>query len=153
MKSKFLFLFSLMALALISPVFAQQENADAIVGVWETGNGKAHIQITKSGKYFYGRIVWLRDPLTEQGKPKVDKNNPDPALRSQPIMGLRLLKSFEYMGDNSWEDGTIYDAENGKTYQCKLSMDGNQKLNVRGFVGISLMGRTDVWKRVEPAKK
>jgi uncharacterized protein (DUF2147 family) len=64
-----------------------------------------------------------------------------------------LLKSFEYTEGNTWEDGTIYDAENGKTYQCKLSMEGDNKLNVRGFIGISLMGRTDVWKRVEAAKK
>ena len=153
MKSKIIFIFSLMALVFASPVFSQQTNPDAIIGVWETGNGKAHISITKSGNYFYGRIVWLREPLDEQGKPKVDKNNPAAGLRNQPIIGLRLLKSFEYTEENLWEDGTIYDAENGKTYQCKLSMDGNNKLNVRGFIGISLMGRTDVWKRVEPAKK
>jgi uncharacterized protein (DUF2147 family) len=57
------------------------------------------------------------------------------------------LSGFKFAGDNLWEDGTIYDPENGKTYRCKITLESPNRLNVRGFVGISLFGRTTVWTR------
>jgi uncharacterized protein (DUF2147 family) len=124
--------------------------SDAIVGVWETGSGKARVKISKSGNYYYGRIVWLKDPIDpETNKPKVDKNNPIDSLRQTPLLGLRMLKSFEFKSTNLWEAGTIYDPESGSTYSCTINMADNNTLNIRGFIGISVLGRTDVWKRLE----
>lgn len=131
---------------------AQNTGGDAIIGVWETGNGKARVNVIKSGNFYYGRIVWLKEPLNEEGKPKVDKNNPDESKRSTPILGMRLLAGFEYKGDNLWEDGTIYDPESGSTYQCKISLDDNNTMSIRGFIGISAFGRTDTWKRLQLKK-
>ncbi|MFN4083953.1 MAG: DUF2147 domain-containing protein [Bacteroidia bacterium] len=133
-------------------LLAQTNAGDAIIGVWETGSGKARVKITKSGNYYYGRIVWLREPNNEEGKPKVDKNNPDEAQRQTPLLGLRMLKSFEFKGDNLWEDGTIYDPESGSTYNCKINLQDENTMNIRGFIGISAFGRTDVWKRVQVSK-
>lgn len=130
-------------------LISQTPDADALLGVWLTASGKAHVKITKSGNYFYGRIVWLKEPLDENNKPKVDKNNPDANARNTPIMGIKLLSGFEYTGDKTWEEGTIYDPENGKTYQCKITQTNNNALNIRGFIGISMIGRTDIWTRVE----
>ncbi|MEM9025185.1 MAG: DUF2147 domain-containing protein [Bacteroidota bacterium] len=133
-------------LSLAMPARAQQ--ADDILGFWNTGENKGRVEIFKrSGKY-YGKLVWLKDPLNEAGKPKVDKNNPEESLRQQPIVGLEILKGFEF-DDDEWEDGTIYDPENGKTYSCVMTLKGDQ-LNVRGYVGISWIGRTTVWTRANP---
>lgn len=130
-----------------------QSDAEKILGVWETGSGKARVKIDKSGEKYVGKIVWLREPNNEEGKPKVDKNNPDENLRTVPLLGYRMLKGFSYTGSNTWEDGTIYDPENGSTYSCEITMTDENTLDVRGFIGVSVFGRTDVWKRVQLKKK
>jgi uncharacterized protein (DUF2147 family) len=127
-------------------VFAQ--SADAIVGKWLNKDGDAHIQIYKTGNKFNGKLVWLKNPNNEQGKAKMDIHNPDVKLRGRALWGLEILKGFSF-DDGAWEDGTIYDPKSGKTYSCKMTMNGNDKLNVRGYIGISLIGRTDVWTRVK----
>lgn len=133
-------------------VFAQQEG-DEILGVWESGSGKARIKIDKSEDIYFGRIVWLREPNDENGNPKVDKNNPDDKLKSKRLLGYRMLQNFKYVGDKTWEEGTIYDPENGSTYSCTIEMQNKNTLDVRGFIGVTLFGRTDVWKRVIIKKK
>lgn len=118
--------------------------AQAIERLWYNQEKTAKIKVykAKDNKY-YGKIVWLKEPA-ENGKPKVDDDNPDPAKRNQPLMGLVVLKDFKYEGDNVYTGGTIYDPKNGKTYSCKMTLKGD-KLDVRGYVGISLLGRTAVW--------
>ncbi len=128
--------------------FAQTE-ADRIVGVWEPSNGKARVKIEKIGTKYFGKIVWLKEPTDpETGKPKVDKNNPDESLRNVPLKGYRLLKDFSHKSGNEWDGGTIYDPENGSTYDCTITMKDANTLDIRGYIGISAFGRTDVWKRL-----
>jgi uncharacterized protein (DUF2147 family) len=153
MKKNILLIAGILISSLTFFASAQSVQSDDIAGLWETGSGKARVNIIKSGNYFYGRIVWLKEPLNEEGKPKVDKNNPDETKRSTPLLGYRMLSSFEYKGDNLWEDGTIYDPESGSTYSCKITMDDKNTMNIRGFIGIAAFGRTDVWKRLEMKKK
>lgn len=119
---------------------------DKIEGLWYNDIKDAKIQIYKAndGK-FYGKIVWLKEP-TKSGKPKLDDKNPKKELQNQPIVGLQILKGFHKDGDNGYEDGTIYDPTNGKTYDCKMTYKG-KTLSIRGYVGISLFGRTTVWER------
>lgn len=148
-KINLLLLFGLMAVfALPLTGVAQNAEADALVGVWEPSSGKAKVKISKIGEKYYGKIVWLREPKDEKGKPKVDKNNPDESMRSTPLLGYRMLKDFVYKGDNTWEEGTIYDPENGSTYDCVIKMKDDNTLEVRGFIGVSMIGRTDVWQRL-----
>ncbi len=136
---------------LISPFFSisQSNEADKIIGTWLVGSGKAHISIYKYADKYAGKIIWLRDPLNEQGKPKVDKNNPDASKRNTPLMGMVNMIGFKYEGNKAWKDGTIYDSESGKTYSCNIKMSNDNTLEVRGYVGISMIGRTDTWKRVK----
>ena len=119
---------------------------DKIEGLWFNDIKDAKIQIYKAndGK-FYGKIVWLKEP-TKAGKPKLDDKNPKRELQNQPIVGLLILKGFHKDGDTGYEDGTIYDPTNGKTYDCKMTYKG-KTLSIRGYVGISLFGRTTVWER------
>ncbi|MEO6849303.1 MAG: DUF2147 domain-containing protein, partial [Mucilaginibacter sp.] len=69
-------------------------------------------------------------------------------LRTRPELGLELLKDFTFDGDDVYDDGTIYDPKNGKTYSCKMTLEGNQ-LKIRGYIGISLFGRSEIWTRVK----
>ncbi|MEM9293737.1 MAG: DUF2147 domain-containing protein [Acidobacteriota bacterium] len=137
-------------------------DADAIVGVWETSpedasKGKARIEIYEDGGKYFGKIVWLEKPIYQEGdgypdllgEEKLDLNNPDESKQKDTILGLNLLKDFKHKGD-SWEGGTIYDPENGKTYKSILRIgDGGETLKVRGFIGFSFIGRTSEWTRVK----
>lgn len=136
-------------------VYAADNKADAILGIWITEGGKSHVEITLRNGHYEGRIVWLKEPdypADDQqgmaGKPKVDRENPDSGLRTRPIIGLPLLSGFRYAGDNVWTDGSIYDPESGKTYRCKMTLMKNGELKVRGYIGFSLFGRTTVWTRL-----
>lgn len=122
------------------------ENPDAVVGKWLTAEDKSQVEIYKAGNEYFGKIIWLKEP-TKDGKAKVDDKNPNENLRNQPVIGLVLLKNFRYAGSNVWKEGTIYDPDNGKTYSCKMKLADNGELNIRGFIGISLIGRTTVWVR------
>jgi uncharacterized protein (DUF2147 family) len=131
---------------------------DEILGLWATDpaaeGGLSHVEITKrDGKYF-AAIRWLAKPVYPPddkggmgGLAKVDRNNPDPAKRSVPSLGLEVMKDFVYLGDGHWGDGTIYDPDNGKTYKCKATLGEDGNLHVRGYIGFSLLGRTTVWTR------
>jgi uncharacterized protein (DUF2147 family) len=129
---------------------AQTAEADLVIGNWLVQDKKAKVQVFKRGGKYFGKIVWLKEPNTEEGNAKLDKENPDETLRSRPILGLEMLRDFVYDEDLVWEDGEIYDPKNGKTYSCKmtLSKDG-RSLDVRGYIGFSLLGRTQVWTRTE----
>jgi len=148
---------SVVLLALLlsgSAAFAAEDNGDALLGKWLTEEGKGHVEIAKEGGKFTGKIVWLKEPNypegdPEAGKPRHDLNNPDPSKRDQPIIGLVVLRDFTYMGDNAWKKGTIYDPENGKTYKCNITLAKDGSLKVRGFIGVSVIGRTSVWTRVK----
>ena len=131
---------------LVLPAYSQN-NADDIIGVWLTsGKEPAKIQVYKSGEKFYGKIIWLKNPI-ENGKQKVDTNNPDEAKRSNPIIGLVMLTGFKFDGDEEWKGGDIYDPESGKTYSSYMYLKDKNTLKVRGYVGISLFGRTESWTR------
>ena len=102
-----------------------------------------------------GTIVWLKepfygekDPAGPAGEIRKDSENPDPSLRSRNIVGLRIMEGFEYLGNDRWSNGTIYDPENGETYKCRITLTGEGTLKVRGYVGISLFGRTSEWTPV-----
>jgi uncharacterized protein (DUF2147 family) len=147
MKHLFVAIF---VLSVFTGAYAQK--AEDIAGIWLTKNDKgelsSQVQIwqASNGK-IYGKIVWLFQP-NENGKPKLDKNNPDEKARTRPLLGLQLLNHFVFE-DKEWSGGKIYDPKNGKTYSCVMWFDGNDKntLHVKGFIGVSLIGREVVWTR------
>ena len=125
-------------------------NSNDIIGVWLTHTKKSKITIFKSGNSFYGKVSWMQNSNTDDNKPKVDEKNPDEKLRSRHIFGLLILKGFEYDEKNKqWVNGEIYDPKNGKTYSCKMTLVNNNTLEVHGYIGISLIGRTETWTRSE----
>lgn len=135
-------------LLLIAFLVQAADNPDAVIGVWKNGEGTGMIQIfKKSDNKYYGRLVWLKVPNNPDGTPRTDSNNPDEAKRQQPLKGLENMRGFVYAGESKWEGGNIYDAKNGSDYSGEMHLTDPNTLEVRGFIGVSLFGRTDVWKR------
>lgn len=133
---------------------AQTVKADDVLGVWLTQDKDSHVEIFKQGNKYYGKIIWLSEPIDSvTGKPKVDDKNPNAKLQHRPIMGLELLKNFVYNADDKeWENGKIYDPKKGSTYKCYMEFPdpaNKNKLKIRGYIGFSLLGRTVYWYRVK----
>jgi len=122
--------------------------ADGPVGFWMTEGGKSRVEITQCGEMLCGTIVWLKEPLDEDGKEKVDKNNPDEMLKTRKLVGLKLLNGFIPGNEpGEWVKGTIYNPEDGDTYKCTMRLNDEGNLKVRGYVGIPLFGKTQIWTK------
>lgn len=126
-------------------------DGDAILGHWFTPEEESTIEIYRRGDFYCGKIVDLKekvygadDPMA--GQVKVDRNNPDKSRRGDPAIGIELMAGFTFKGGR-WSGGTVYDPNNGKTYKCKIKLSGEDRLEVRGYVGIPAFGRTSIWKR------
>lgn len=129
-------------ISFVNVSFSQAVSKDAILGEWLAESKDGKILIFKQGEKYFGKISWGKDG------DKKDVNNPDEKLKSQSIIGSVILKGFEYTG-KAWENGSIYDPNNGKTYSCTLKMKKANELELRGFIGLSILGRTTVWTRVK----
>lgn len=137
----------LLVMFFFSTLVARAQTENAILGVWYNTEKTAQVEILKKGSLFIGKIIWLKDP-NPGGKPAVDKLNSDPKLKSRPIMGLNLLDGLRF-SDGIWEDGTIYDPKSGKTYSCQLSIKSPEILEVKGYIGFSMIGRTVEWTKAK----
>jgi len=128
---------------LSASAFSQTDN---VSGFWLTAEGDSQIQIVKNSKdTFSGKIVWLAKDLDA-----LDDQNPNRELQNRKILGLQLLNNFRYnTEDNEWIDGTIYDPNNGETYDCYMWFGNNKnELKIKGFVmGMRFLGRETTWKR------
>lgn len=120
-----------------------------IEGVWLTGLKDAHVEISvdENGKA-QGVIVWMERDKEEDGGPRIDKLNPEKSLRERPLEGMNILSDFNYKGKGVWEEGTVYDPDSGKTYSGSIQSSGPNVLKMRGYVGIKLFGRTELWTRI-----
>ncbi len=141
---------ALIALLLMPMLLSAQKTAEAdrILGVWFNGEKSSKIEVfkTTTGSYA-GRIIWLKEPNDEAGKPKVDHKNSTEALKSRPLINLNVLTGLSYKGKAKYDGGTIYDPKSGNTYSCKAEFEDDNTLKLRGFMGVSLLGRTDIWTR------
>ena len=118
-----------------------------IEGDWYTENNNAIIKIYKDGNTLSGKITWMKTPNDENGNPKTDPENPDEKLKSRKRLGMIMMYNFSYDEEEQWDDGEIYDPESGNTYSGIITMTSKNKLDLRGYVGISWFGRTSQWTR------
>jgi uncharacterized protein (DUF2147 family) len=148
----------LLALAWIGPAAPPAAGADnpnrQVVGVWNTENNRGKVELYERDGRLCAKIVGLKEPNFPAndrrgmaGKPKVDRENPDPKLRDRPLAGLEIMRDLKPAGANKWDGGHIYDPESGSTYKCKITLAATNKLEMRGFLGFSLIGRTTTWTR------
>ncbi len=140
---------ALTAFLVIIGLAADAQSADAVVGEWYTTDQRGKVEIYPCDDAYCGKIVWLKEPNNPDGSPKLDKENPDESLQNRPIEGINILSGLKYDSDGEYEDGEIYDPESGKTYSCLMRLEnGGAELEVRGYVGFSLIGRSEQWTRV-----
>jgi uncharacterized protein (DUF2147 family) len=153
------FILSLILSVLFGSLFApggraendtQASSPSSPVGRWRTvddvtGKAKSVVAIWEENGKLYGRVQELLDPDPDDPNPTCDDCEGE--LKGQPVIGLRILWDLQKDGDG-WSGGTILDPATGKTYKCLLSVeDGGTKLKVRGFIGVSVLGRTQYWLR------
>ena len=123
------------------------QSADGVRGTWLNNDQDVKVEIYKSGDKYFGKITWAKEMYESDGKTfKKDRNNSDEKLRNRSIINLIILSGFSY-DDGEWKGGEIYNPQNGKTYRSKMYLKGN-KLEVRGYVGSPMFGKTTVWTRV-----
>jgi uncharacterized protein (DUF2147 family) len=120
------------------------------LGLWYAEGGAAQVEISSCGTQLCGRVVWLRSPLDENGCELRDRYNPNPGLRNRPVVGLEVLRGLQGSGEDdiTWSGGTIYDPASGNTYRCSLRLETEDRLRLRGYLGIPIIGRTTTWIRV-----
>lgn len=130
---------------------AAAADTDSPVGIWKTiddntNKAKSHVQIWENKGVLYGKVVKLLDP--PEPNPLCDKCKGK--RYNKPVIGMIILWGLKKDDPEWWKDGNIMDPDNGKTYGCKLKVtNGGKQLDVRGFVGFSLLGRTQTWHRVK----
>ena len=120
------------------------------IGRWYAEGGAAQVDISDCGGELCGRVVWLRSPFDENGCELRDRYNPDQSLRHRPVIGLDIVRGLAPSSGAGadWKGGTIYDPGSGYTYRASLSVVGENRVELRGYVGIPLIGRTTRWFRV-----
>jgi uncharacterized protein (DUF2147 family) len=118
------------------------------VGVWLHDNKRIEIEIAPCGENLCGKLVWFKWPNDAHGLPLVDLKNPDPALRTRPLLGLTVLIGLRRTGQNTWEGGKIYDPDDGATYTASMSVPEDGSLQMRVYVLLPLFGKTLYWTRM-----
>lgn len=139
----------MLALLLVCSFSARAQKADAITGLWWNAEKTSKIEVYEKGGKYYGKIVHLEVPNEDNGNPRTDKENPNDKLKKRPLKGLVILTDLEHVGGNEYEEGEIYDPKSGKTYSCNAKLVNKDQLDLRGYVGFSLIGRTSTWTRAE----
>jgi len=125
--------------------FTSSVSSDNIIGVWLNQVKDAKIEIYKNNGKYHGKVVWIKSPNDKNGIPIKDANNPKQNLRSKAIFNLVIIKNLIY-NEGEWSGGTIYDPNNGKTYECTFWFENN-KLMLRGYIG--WFYETKTWTRVK----
>ncbi|MBX9868441.1 MAG: DUF2147 domain-containing protein [Burkholderiaceae bacterium] len=145
--------FVLFVFGVSSPTLYAAPSED-IRGIWidhrEAGKQKVAVLIEDCNGTLCGRIYWMKKPLRD-GRPKTDMRNPDPALRERPLCGLRILNGFKRSEDNTWGNGQIYSPSDGNTFSSTIHLEKEGSIKIRGYIGISLFGKTLEW--VRPSEK
>jgi uncharacterized protein (DUF2147 family) len=121
---------------------AAEFGPESVLGTWLVVKEDAKVTIYKCDDKFCGKITWLKTPED------LDTKNPNPAKRSNKILGMNILWGFSF-NQGQWVGGRIYDPDSGKTYRCKMWLKSDDKLNLKGYVGIPLFGRSEIWTRVD----
>jgi uncharacterized protein (DUF2147 family) len=130
---------------LIISTMQVKAQSDRIVGVWLTSDKDAKIEIYQKDSRFYGKMIWLTPDVDGNGKPLTDSENPDPTKRNRKLEGIEIISNLAY-ADGKWK-GTIYDPESGKTYSSQIKLVDETTLELTGFIGLPMFGRTETWKR------
>jgi len=124
-----------------------QAGAPPAAGVWIDHTGRGAVEIAPCPEGLCGRIVWLQQPNDKSGQLLRDEKNEDRAKRSQPICGLQIIGGLKLQSDGSWDNGWIYDPEQGEKFDVELRLRNPDQLQVKGYKGVKFLSETYQWKR------
>jgi uncharacterized protein (DUF2147 family) len=123
------------------------ERANSPTGIWLTQAGDAKVRISHCGAGLCGTIVWLKVPIDPAtGKPQVDDKNANRSFAKRPIIGINIFSGMKSVTNNKWS-GTIYNADDGKSYSSDVIAAGPRKLEVRGCV-MSILCGGETWTKI-----
>ncbi|HNZ42560.1 MAG TPA: DUF2147 domain-containing protein [Bacteroidales bacterium] len=136
------------------PNFSTAQNSygsDALCGEWWTPERQGRIIFFKNGSTYSGKVAWMKKSIDpETGKPMLDKHNPNPSLRNRPITGMVLFYDFKYNASkDKYVDGSLYDSDHGNTYSCWIKLIDKDVLELHGYIGFSLIGKSVYFTRVK----
>lgn len=129
------------------PAAAARPAGASPIGLWIDHTGRGAVEIAACGSNLCGRIVWLKEPNDKSGKPLLDQRNGDARQRAKPICGLQIIGGLVRQSDGSWDDGWIYDPEQGESFDVELRLLAGEMLQVKGYKGLKLFNKTFQWRR------
>jgi uncharacterized protein (DUF2147 family) len=141
----------IVSLVILFALKGAAQKAESIVGTWWNDKKTSKIEIKQENGTFTGTVVYITPEKYVNGEPEKDFNNPDPKLKSRSRLGMQILSGLKFKAaDNNWQNGRIYDPDNGKTYDCYSWFDKDPNtLYLKGYVvGIKILGRSTTWTRV-----
>lgn len=119
-----------------------------ILGPWLTGKQGAVVNIYECGEgALCGRIAWLRKPYTDDGGLKRDSDNPDASLRDRPLCGINVFTGLKRTDRDTWAFGKVYNPKDGNQYSAYLDANEDGSLDIRIYIGIPLIGKSETWTR------
>lgn len=130
-----------------TPVVTVPPAAAGLTGIWIDHTGRGAVEITQCDDALCGRIVWLKEPNDKKGQPLRDVNNEDRTRRSQTICGLQIIGGLRLQRDGSWDNGWIYDPEQGERFDVELRLRSPDVLQVKGYKGLKFLSETYRWTR------
>lgn len=139
--------FAIAALVALALSVSGARAATPAIGIWLSADGGTKVRISDCGGKLCGKVVWLSDPTGADGKPKTDKYNEDQTKRSRPLLGVTVVQGMAPNGENKWS-GQIYNADDGKTYQAHVTVQGANAMNVQGCV-LGFLCKTQKWTRAD----
>jgi len=123
------------------------DDRTAVEGTWLNGAGDGWIELRIDGEELRGHISGSPDDPLNQKPSRLDASNPDESLRNRELRGLVILSGFRYEDSGRWSGGRIYDPNSGNTYRGTITLTDRNTLKLRGYIGVSLFGRTETWRR------
>ena len=118
-----------------------------VAGLWIDHSGQGAVEVYACGALICGRVAWIKVPLDAQGRALMDGRNPDPAKRSKPMCGVQIIGNAARQPNGTWDNGWIYNPEDGGTFSVELQLRGPDTLQVKGYAGLKFLSETFTWKR------
>lgn len=145
-------LLAMYRLAIVLAIFgvlasvASATGSGSIEGRWLTGKRQAAVALFSCGSQICGRLDWMAKPRYRGGELKIDRENPDPALRARPWCGIDVIWGLRAAEPGVWTGGDLYNPKDGETYSLEITQRG-EGLKVRAYLGIKILGKTEDWIR------
>jgi uncharacterized protein (DUF2147 family) len=140
---------TVLSAAVLAGTTAQAAGTAQEIGLWYDDTGDGAVKIEPCGGSLCGKIVWLKAPLHDDGTPLIDRHNPEPTKQKRTICGLQILGELKPIEGGGFDNGWVYDPKEGKSYSLAIRLTGKDQLEITGYLGVKLLGKTFSWTRAK----